>query len=261
MTRPPWCPPKCGREKVAHTKAFHLSWSNDSVRKLKCVGDLKTWHFTPSQLFPVSRFKHLKAPASSVWKAVSLCIVMWSVVYWDPVSPLQLFLWTGGIRLPTVWLHAWRSETCLTLSCKFSSPRQVFDELWAFLLITCALCCQGGWRELGSSHPRGHPGEVQRQRRHRPHCCWQELARGTRRDCDWGHFDNVQCLCCWVTFHSASHSLHRVVSTWSVSLQSTQGKPSRHFTVPGLMVNYLHTYSKSAVTKKGGISWKGSVCC
>lgn len=46
---------------------------------------------------------------------------------------------------------------------------------------------QGGGGELGRGHPAGHPGEVQRQRRHRPHHCRQELTRGTSR-----LYDHVQ---------------------------------------------------------------------
>lgn len=73
--------------------------------------------------------------------------------------------------------HVWPSHVSTCLCCL------VFDGLWAsqYLLSTynLFLLCQGGWGELGSSHPRGHPGEVQRQWWHRPYRCWQELARGT----------------------------------------------------------------------------------
>lgn len=73
---------------------------------------------------------------------------------------------------PVMWVP-------FSVACSIVMDYLVFSPKFDFLLGTSLyLFFQGGWGELGSSHPWGHPGEVQWQWRHCPHSCWQELARG-----------------------------------------------------------------------------------
>lgn len=158
----------------------------------------------------------VQSPLNLLWALQRVCVCVWwasEFINHFPfsTSELQLSHWTEGIRLPTVWLHVWRSETCSTPSCKCSSLLPLYSRLDCRFALTTCLRCQGGWGELGPSHPRGHPWEVQRQRRHRPHHCRQELARGMLLLLRRTKRRQPPALWCWVTSHSASFSLQGCV--------------------------------------------------
>lgn len=65
------------------------------------------------------------------------------------------------------------------------------------------------------------------------HIAVDKTSREVRCACPQFGFNAVSCTC-----HSRLLYLHRAASMSSVSLQSTQGKPSRRFMAPGLMVNH-----------------------
>lgn len=65
------------------------------------------------------------------------------------------------------------------------------------------------------------------------HIAVDKTSREVRCACPQFGFNAVGCTC-----HSRLLYLHRAASMSSVSLQSTQGKPSRRFMAPGLMVNH-----------------------
>lgn len=169
----------------------------------------------------------------------------WASADWGCVSAPQLSLWTGGTHPPTVWLHVWRSETCLTQSCEYLSrllvwcqefPHFFFSLSWLPVCNVCVCVLSGRSGRTGIS-PSTRPSW--RSAMTTTVSSTSLLTRTPERyalSCEWWCHTSV--LLAAVMSHCASCSLHRAVSMWSVSLQSTQGEPSRHFMAPGLMVSY-----------------------
>lgn len=190
----------------------------------------------------------VQSPLNLLWALQRVCVCVWwasEFINHFPfsTSELQLSHWTEGIRLPTVWLHVWRSETCSTPSCKCSSLLPLYSRLDCRFALTTCVCVV---REVGENWDLAIHEAILEKCSDNDGIVHITVDKNSREVCSSSYAGpNVDSLpLCDVEWRlTLLPSLCRVVSTWSVSLQNTQGKPSRHFMAPGLMVSYLHIYS------------------